>query len=864
MTAEKKSLLEYTYQQFMNEGLGMNNLSQLDELADPQIMGFGTTEDEKMFSLAELKTLLQRQKSQTEGISLSWEINPLYRRISSQEDTAVYADELFLHITTGAEKLVMYMRFSIVLEYNNEKWKVTHWHGSKPENVKSDEDTFGIENWKQKAEALEKLVTERTAELVIKNRELEIEASLERVRAVAMGMMSASDLLEICKVQFQELKQLGFSDIRNSLIGIFHDDNGYFTDYDFSDYSGGTITNIPYHKNKLVDSAVTRMKSSTDAFTEFIVQGEELKEWKAFRKENGEYDDSRLTDTDTIYYYFYSISSGNVGLSTFKKISEEQLNILKRFRNIFDLAYKRYVDISNADAQTKEALVEAALERVRSRSMAMHRSDELKEVIQVVFEQFIQLNIKIEHTGFVMDYKSRNDFHSWIADRFGSPSQVTIPYFDCIYYNQFNEAKEKGIDFFSTTLSLEEKNRFYVELFEHIPGFPEESKNIIFSHPGFTISTVLLENVALYIENFSGTPFSNEENSILIRFGKVFQQTYTRFLDLQKAEAQALRAEQDLIEIKVARKKAEDAFNELQATQKQLIQSEKMASLGELTAGIAHEIQNPLNFVNNFSEVSNELIEELQTKHEKLKIADEEVNELLKDISQNLQKINHHGKRADAIVKGMLQHSRNSNGQKEMTDINLLCDEYLRLSYHGLRAKDKSFNAAFKTDFDNSIGKINIIPQDIGRVIMNLLTNAFYAVNEKALSAVATLSAASAPTAVKHEPTDNALSQVTTSTAVKYEPTVSVSTKKEGNNVLISVKDNGNGIPQNILDKIFQPFFTTKPTGQGTGLGLSMSYDIVTKGHGGELKVITKEARPNDPSGQGEGTEFIIILPTNP
>ena len=197
------------------------------------------------------------------------------------------------------------------------------------------------------------------------------------------------------------------------------------------------------------------------------------------------------------------------------------------------------------------------------------------------------------------------------------------------------------------------------------------------------------------------------------------------------------------------------------------------------------------------------------------------------DIKENEQKINHHGKRADAIVKGMLQHSRSSSGVKEPTDINALCDEYLRLSYHGLRAKDKSFNATMKTDFDASLEKISIIPQDIGRVILNLLTNAFYVVNEKTQSAV------------------------TTQTAVKYEPTVSISTQKIGNKVEISVSDNGNGIPQKILDKIFQPFFTTKPTGQGTGLGLSLSYDIITKGHGGELKVETKE---------GEGTMFIIVL----
>jgi two-component system NtrC family sensor kinase len=278
-----------------------------------------------------------------------------------------------------------------------------------------------------------------------------------------------------------------------------------------------------------------------------------------------------------------------------------------------------------------------------------------------------------------------------------------------------------------------------------------------------------------------------------------------------------------------ANKILETTLLNLKSTQAQLIQSEKMASLGELTAGIAHEIQNPLNFVNNFSEVNKELIDELEQEFDKGNY--DEVKAIAKDIKDNEQKINHHGKRADAIVKGMLQHSQSSTGVKEPTDINALCDEYLRLSYHGLRAKDKNFNADFKPDFDKTIGKINIIPQDIGRVLLNLYNNAFYATNDRKKTA-----------------------------GEEYKPLVTVQTKKinahpdgtVGRDQLeIKVSDNGNGIPQNIVAKIFQPFFTTKPTGQGTGLGLSLSYDII-KAHGGEIKVETKE---------GEGSEFIIQLP---
>jgi signal transduction histidine kinase len=268
--------------------------------------------------------------------------------------------------------------------------------------------------------------------------------------------------------------------------------------------------------------------------------------------------------------------------------------------------------------------------------------------------------------------------------------------------------------------------------------------------------------------------------------------------------------------------KLETSYVELKATQAQLIQSEKMASLGELTAGIAHEIQNPLNFVNNFSEVNQELVDELQAELKSGNIDD--AIAISNNIKDNENKINQHGKRADAIVKGMLQHSQSSSGVKEAADINALADEYLRLAYHGLRAKDKNFNATLKTEFDNSIAKINIIPQDIGRVLLNLINNAFYAVNERSKE-------------IGNE----------------YEPLVMLRTRKLNDKIEISVSDNGNGIPQKVLDKIFQPFFTTKPTGQGTGLGLSLSYDIV-KAHGGELRVETKE---------GEGSVFIIQLPVS-
>jgi signal transduction histidine kinase len=315
---------------------------------------------------------------------------------------------------------------------------------------------------------------------------------------------------------------------------------------------------------------------------------------------------------------------------------------------------------------------------------------------------------------------------------------------------------------------------------------------------------------------------------VSIRFKEIIREVRDnsrQVIKLSEEKRQQALNQQKILQEEVNRQTAElrETLNNLKSTQSQLIQSEKMASLGELTAGIAHEIQNPLNFVNNFSEVNTELIAEM--KDEIVKGNLEEVKAIADDIEDNEQKIIHHGKRADAIVKGMLQHSRTSTGQKESTDINALTDEYLRLSYHGMRAKDKSFNATLKTDFDTTIGKINVVPQDIGRVLLNLFNNAFYATMQKNAS--------------------------TSSAGQQYEPTVSVCTKKVNGQVEIYVKDNGSGIPQKVVDKIFQPFFTTKPTGQGTGLGLSLSYDVV-KAHGGEIKVETKE---------GVGSEFIVQVP---
>ncbi|QMU31511.1 hypothetical protein HUW48_09945 [Adhaeribacter radiodurans] len=309
----------------------------------------------------------------------------------------------------------------------------------------------------------------------------------------------------------------------------------------------------------------------------------------------------------------------------------------------------------------------------------------------------------------------------------------------------------------------------------------------------------------LYVGNTA--PLTEDEISLVQSLANAFSTAYARYDDFTKLES--------------AKQQIEASLSELRTMQSQLIQKEKMASLGELTAGIAHEIQNPLNFVNNFSEVNQELIAEM--KEELAKGNLEEVKELAANLEENEQKINHHGKRADSIVKGMLQHSRSSSGEKQLTNINALTDEYLRLSYHGLRSKNKDFNAILVTDFDYSLDKVEVVPQELGRVLLNLLNNAFYSTQQKK----AQLNG-------------------------QFQAEVRVTTCRTNGKVEIRIRDNGTGIPESVKHKIFQPFFTTKPTGQGTGLGLSLSYDIITKGHGGELKIESRE---------GEYSEFTILLP---
>lgn len=821
------------------------------------------------------------------------------------------------------------------------------------------------------------------------NRELEIEASLERVRAVAMSMNKSEDLLGICEVSFKEFKKLGFDDIRNALINIPNDDKRYFMDYDFSDLTGGEITRIEYGSHPVVEDYLKQIRSAKDAFYQGVIKEDQLEEWKNFRKNSGQIDDPRLDKATALYYYFFSIGMGGIGISTLQPIDESQIKILKRFRNVFDLAYKRFNDIALAEAQAREGQIQLALEKVRTVALGLNKSEEMLKVAKALYEQLLELGFsKIRNA--IIDIKNGDDDtftdYDYSHEMSGTITQMSY-HDDPTLEGQFKKMATTTEDFFELVLEGKELEDLVNMRLKNGEAQDPRLLNIdLLSYNLYSFG-----NGAIGISNFG--LLTAEEKSILNRFSNVFTFAYKRYTDLASAEVQAreaikqtsldrvrgeiasMRTAEDLNRItpiiwrelktlevpfircgvfiveeitqsvqvylttpdgkslgvlnlsfdsneitsntvkhwnkkqifkqhwnkedfikwtksmmktgqvqneetyqgstappeslylhfvpfaqgmlyvgdvnpltdeklelvktlaeafsiafaryedfknlEEAKNKIEITLSELKSAQAQLIHSEKMASLGELTAGIAHEIKNPLNFVNNFSEVSRELLDEMKSEIENKNI--DEVIELIGDLKQNLEKINQHGKRADSIVKGMLLHSRGTSGEKTPTDINDLLDQYVNLAYHGMRATNKDFNITIEKDYDETLNKINVVPQDISRVFLNIINNACYAAYDK-----------------KKKGENN------------FSPVLKVSTKNLHNQVEIRIKDNGNGVTADHLDKIFQPFFTTKPTGEGTGLGLSLSYDIVTKIHGGDIKFETKE---------GEFTEFIITLP---
>ncbi len=640
-------------------------------------------------------------------------------------------------------------------------------------------------------------------------REATIEAALEKVRGKAMAMHNSNDLTSTASQVFTELRKLGIKPMRAG-VGLQNKENRKVLLYSATSSAAGDSLSMV--GSALLDDHPVLINihhtwlRGEDYF--FVMSGDVLKTYYEKVTNNFNVPDQAKAGLEH-HGYFLSFSEGSFYGYYEHPITEAEIKILHRFKSIIDLTFRRYIELQKAEANAKDAIRQASLDRVRAEIASMRTTKDLESITPLIWRELTILGIPFVRCGvFIMD-----DEHQHVHTYLSTPDGKAIGAFHLPFNSSGNlsgaiegwhqrkifVAQWEDKDFQLQADVLMQQGAI-ANREEYLATIPKE---------GIYLHFLPFLQGMLYVGNTSA--LHDDDLHLVQSVADAFSTAYARYEDFNKLEA--------------AKQTVEKTLTDLKQTQTQLVQSEKMASLGELTAGIAHEIQNPLNFVNNFSEVSSELLDEMKAELDKGNT--QEAMELAKDVITNLEKINHHGKRAGDIVKSMLQHSRTNSGQKELTDINALCDEYLRLSYHGLRAKDRSFNSSFKTDFDSSLGKVNVISQDIGRVILNLLTNAFYVVNEKS-------------------------SLARTKEDRSYEPTVTVSTKRLGDKVEIRVSDNGNGIPQKVLDKIFQPFFTTKPTGQGTGLGLSLSYDIVTKGHGGELKVETKEK---------EGSEFIIRLP---
>jgi len=836
------------------------------------------------------------------------------------------------------------------------------------------------------------------------SRESQIEASLERVRSRSMGMHKSNELKDVVRLLYKEFRILvtNIDSVNIQLNPDSSKDIHFWASVEEDIYP--ELYHVPYSDLPIFEKIHNAFNSPGEGFFDYLLIKEEK---DAFFREVFKIQPVppkrkkmiKIAEGMVMMGWFHKYSGIDIVRYKLERFSEEEKEIVKRFAAAFEQTYIRFLDLQKAEIQAREAQIEAALERVRSKTMAMHKTDELQEVVRVVAEELKNTGVILDTWGAVICtyFRDSKDVLHWTATE--DPAHPSIPYLLPYFKDElFDEAwasKNRGDDYFAKVFSYDVKNTFFNYAFEHSDyrQLPDEYKKIILESKNHGLAWAWSKNSAIMIPSVQGDLPSEEEKEILIRFAKVFEQSFIRFLDLQKAEAQAreaikqasldrirgeiasMRTAEDLNRItpiiwrelttlevpfircgvfiideekertqvylstpngkslgvlnlsfdaneltsntvehwkkkqvykehwnkeefinwtksmmelgqvqnaetyqgsssppeslnlhfvpftqgmlyvgdvspltdekldlvktlaeafsiayaryedfrnlEEAKNKIELTLSELKSAQAQLVHSEKMASLGELTAGIAHEIKNPLNFVNNFSEISGELLDEIKVELEKND--KEEVLSILEDLRSNLEKINQHGKRADSIVKGMLLHSRGTSGEKVLTDINDLLDQYVNLAYHGMRAQNKEFNITIEKDYDETLEKISVVPQDISRVFLNIINNACYAAYDR-----------------KKKSSND------------FSPTLKVSTKNLKDKVEIRIGDNGNGIPKDILDKIFQPFFTTKPTGEGTGLGLSLSYDIVTKQHGGELKTETKE---------GEGTEFIIQIP---
>ena len=664
-------------------------------------------------------------------------------------------------------------------------------------------------------------------------REAQINLAVERVRARALAMFQSEEILDVVFKLKQEVMGLDIPGVASSTIFI-KEPKGNHRMWDLSSLE---LTNEKLHlpfdisfklENTDPNFYAHRIFGGKEKYFLVVQDLQDLQvtfQWLRDHGKSKEADEAdqfvKSTGMKNLFHPTVTLESGRMCLDLLDPPSEEIELILTKMGAAFDLAYKRFEDLKKSEEQLREAQIESSLEKVRSRTLAMQSSEELAETAAVLFAQLIALGVDHERINIGIVSEENQNVEFWSTEQGGNliktrfEASIHEPTVINKLYRAWKEEKE------TLTVHLKgQELQSWVSYCENEIGIPFDKKLLqdqrVQSAAFFSKGMLMLTTPTL-------PPASTL--SLLVRFASVFNLTFTRFNDLKIAEANALKAEKDLIAIKDAKKKAEDALLELKSAQEQLIQQEKLASLGQLTAGIAHEIKNPLNFVNNFSELSSELIEEVFEELENLESSEtkEEIIAILEDVKSNLAKVHEHGTRADGIVKSMLQHSRASNNKMESKAINPIIKEFVNLAFHGMRAAKNPINVTIDLQLKEEVGELKIISEDFSRVILNLCNNAFDAMRDKI----------------------NALG------SDNYEAKLTVNTYRSNGKVMLEFIDNGPGIPEEILGKILQPFFTTKKGTEGTGLGLSITHDII-KAHGGELRVSSQ---------MGIGTTFKIILP---
>ncbi|MCS4435252.1 ATP-binding protein [Aquiflexum gelatinilyticum] len=651
-------------------------------------------------------------------------------------------------------------------------------------------------------------------------REAQIQAALEKVRSRSLAMQSPDELIEVAQMLREEMGELGVEELETSSIYIQDESSGltecWFTIKNTSNPGKAVADQMTI---KLEETWVGRQMrdffQSSAEKTSILMQGKNRIEWIRYCEGK-----SKLFGTSNFYgetipertYHLYKFSNGYIGAAAPGEISSESWDLLKRATAVFSFAFTRFQDLQRAEASARAAMRQASLDRVRADISSMRSASDLDRITPLIFKELTVLGVPFIRCGVFIIQKKQKIVEAYLSSPEGNSLGVLrLPYQASELTYQTVEAWRKGVvyhqhwnkeDFIQWINQLMEQDQIQDSSTYQGTAAPPESLNLHF---------VPFTQGMLYVGAVN--PLDDEELELVQALAKAFSIAYARF--------------EDFVKLEQAKAEVESAMSELKATQSQLVQQEKLASLGQLTAGIAHEIKNPLNFVNNFSEVSIELVDEAIEERSKSQEARDEtlVDEILEDIKSNLKKVHEHGSRANSIVTSMLQHSRGGSGKKEPTDLNALIKEYVNLSFHGMRAGKNPINVDIILDLDPEVKEVSLIKEDFTRVIINLCNNAF-----DAMRTVTTLHAAS----------------------------LRVRTKAEKDFIIIEVADNGPGIPEEIKDKILQPFFTTKKGTEGTGLGLSITHDIV-KAHGGELRV---ESPPTSDNGEvRNGSKFIVSLP---